>query len=289
MRVGTVAEVWRYPVKSMAGERLGSAAVGRLGIPGDRGWCLRDETAGEMRGAKKIGGLLHCAATYRTEPAGDEIPDVDIVLPGGRRVGSDAPDIDTVLSETLGRQVTLWSRRPKADLDHYRRGIPDHADLEAELRDIFGLEDDEPIGDLSKLPPDLFEYTSPLGTYFDVAPLHVVTTASLDALQRLLPETVVETRRFRPNILVAADPGAEGAGGFMEAGWAGKEAHIGSAVLRMESPAIRCVMTTRSQPGLPEDRSIMRTLVREASQNLGQYVSVVTPGEIAVGDEVELA
>ncbi len=288
MRVGTVAEMWRYPVKSMAGERLERAAVGRLGVPGDRGWCLRDETAGEMRGAKKIAGLLHCAATYRSEPAGDEIPQVDIALPDGRSIGSDARDVDAVMSEALGRSVTLWSRRPRSDLDHYRRGTPDHADLEAELRDIFGLEDDEPIGDLSRLPPDLFEYTSPLGTYFDVAPLHVVTTASLDTLQRLLPETVVETRRFRPNLLVAADPEADGADGFMEADWTGREARIGSAVLRMESPAIRCVMTTRSQPGLPDDRRIMRTLVREASQNLGQYVSVVTPGEIAVGDAVEL-
>ena len=288
MRTGTVAEVWRYPVKSMAGERLDRATVGHWGIPGDRGWCVRDETAGEMRGAKKIAGLLHCAAAYRSEPGGADIPHVEITLPDGRRTATDAPDVDALLTEALGRSVTLWSRRPKADLDHYRRGTPDHPELEAELRDIFGLEPDEPIGDLSNLPPDLFEYTSPLGTYFDVAPLHLVTTASLGALQKLLPDTVVETRRFRPNLLVETDDEADGSDGFMEAEWTGRDVRVGASLLRMQSPAIRCVMTTRAQPGIPEDRRIMRTLVSEANQNLGQYVSVLSPGEIAVGDVVEL-
>ena len=288
MRVGVVAGLWRYPVKSMAGEGLDHATVGTWGIPGDRGWCVRDETAGEMRGAKKIAGLLHCVARYRGEPIGDAIPDADIALPDGRTVGTDDPAAATVLSEVLDRPVTLWSRRPKTDLDHYRRGTPDHDDLEAELRDIFGLDPDEPIGDLSNLPPDLFEYTSPLGTYFDVAPLHLLTTASLGTLGRLLPDAVIDPRRFRPNILVESDGEGVGSGDFVEAGWTGREVRVGGAVLRMEAAAIRCVMTTRSQPGLPEDRRIMRTLVREASQNLGQYVSVVQPGEMQVGDAVEL-
>ena len=292
MLVGTLAEVWRYPVKSMAGERVERTTLWQGGIPGDREWCVRDETAGEMRGAKKIAGLLHCAAAYRTEPgeAGEDVPSpVDITLPDGRRVGSDDAGVDGRLSEALGRPVTLWSRRPKTDLAHYRRGIPDFAGLDAELRDIFGLEPEEPIGDLSTLPPDLFEYTSPLGTYFDVAPLHLVTTASIDALRRLLPVTAVEARRFRPNLLVATgDGGGDGAEGFMEAAWTGRDVRVGGALLRMDAPAIRCVMTTRSQPDLPEDRRIMRALVRAANQNLGQYASVVTPGEVAVGDAVEL-
>lgn len=31
-----VAQIWRYPVKSMAGERLNHARIGPLGIEGDR-------------------------------------------------------------------------------------------------------------------------------------------------------------------------------------------------------------------------------------------------------------
>ena len=46
--VGTVREIWRYPVKSMAGEILESCEVGAAGIVGDRGWALRDDRAGEI-------------------------------------------------------------------------------------------------------------------------------------------------------------------------------------------------------------------------------------------------
>jgi len=96
-------------------------------------------------------------------------------------------------------------------------------------------------------------------------------------------------RRSRPNVLVATTGGeSDRAAGFVEAAWTGRDVRIGTALLRMESPAIRCVMTTRSQPGLSEDRRIMRALVRAADQNLGQYASVAAAGEIAVGDSVEL-
>jgi uncharacterized protein YcbX len=40
MRVGTLAELWRYPVKSMAGERLEEAEVSWHGVEGDRRWAF---------------------------------------------------------------------------------------------------------------------------------------------------------------------------------------------------------------------------------------------------------
>ena len=58
--IGTVKEIWRYPVKSMAGERMKSAKVSARGIYGDRGWAIRDEKAGEIRNARKLPMLLHC-------------------------------------------------------------------------------------------------------------------------------------------------------------------------------------------------------------------------------------
>ena len=40
--MASVAEVWRYPVKSMAGERLDSCEVAATGLVGDRRWALVD-------------------------------------------------------------------------------------------------------------------------------------------------------------------------------------------------------------------------------------------------------
>jgi uncharacterized protein YcbX len=53
-RSGLVAEVWRYPVKSMIGERLASTLVNDWGVLGDRVWAVRDEVRGGIRGAKKV-------------------------------------------------------------------------------------------------------------------------------------------------------------------------------------------------------------------------------------------
>src|SRR5262249_45760117 len=151
------------------------------------------------------------------------------------------------LSRLVGRRVTLHARRPADDRAHYRRGLPDNADMEVELREIFGRLSDEPLPDLSVLPPELFEYTSPLGTYFDVTPIHLLTTASLAALG---PAERFDVRRFRPNVLVETDAGTEG---LVEAGWAGRTIRIGRVHLRGEMPTMRCVMVTLPQPDLPKD------------------------------------
>jgi uncharacterized protein YcbX len=89
--VGRISQLWRYPVKSMAGERLERCRIARLGVLGDRGWALRDETAGEIRGAKKLPELLRCTARYLEEPADGTIPPVEMTLPDGTRLRSDDP------------------------------------------------------------------------------------------------------------------------------------------------------------------------------------------------------
>jgi uncharacterized protein YcbX len=283
--VGTVREVWRYPVKSMLGESLPAASVGTLGVAGDRGWALRDERAGEIRGAKKLPDLMRCHARYRSEPSDADIPAVDIVLPDGTRTASDAPDVADRLSALLGRPVTLWPRRPADDLGHYRRGTPDHPDLEQELRAIFGREPDEPLPDLTNVPPEIFEYTSPRGTYFDVFPMHVLTTASLATAAGGGPAERFDRRRFRPNVLVETTPELRG---YAEQSWRGGRLRIGTFEITVEIPTARCVMTTLPQDGLPKDPSVLRTIVRDAGQCLGVYATVVVPGRVAVGDRVEL-
>jgi len=283
--VGRVTEVWRYPVKSMAGERLGRAQVGSGGVIGDRGWALRDENAREIRGAKKLPELLQCRARYLSEPATGDVPPAEIILPDGTRMRSDETAAAARLSEFLGRPVTLWPLQPPEAKDHYRRALPDNPDMLVELREIFGRTADEPLPDLTVFPAEIMEFTSPLGTYFDAFPLHVLTTASLAVMAEQTPGSCFDVRRFRPNFLVETDFGASG---LVENDWCGQTLRLGGARIRIEIPCVRCVMPTLPQAELPEDPAVLRTIVRDAGQNLGVYATVVTAGVVAVGDPVEV-
>jgi uncharacterized protein YcbX len=218
MIVGKVIEIWRYPVKSMGGELLARCTAGARGIPGDRGWAVRDEGAQEIRGGKKLPALMRCDARYVEEPAGDRIPPAEITLPDGTRVRSDRTDAAPRLSAILDRRVTLWPLEPAENDAHYRRGLPDNPDMMAELREMFGRLEDEPMPDLSPIPQELFTHTSIPGTYFDVLPLHVLTTATLDALAAQNKVSRFDRRRFRPNFLIETARGRTGFAGSSGAG-----------------------------------------------------------------------
>jgi hypothetical protein len=291
MTIARVAELWRYPVKSMAGEKLDHSSLGAAGIPGDRGWAVRDEVRGGIRGAKKLPGLMQCSARYLEEPSegATRVPAAEITLPDGERVRADAPGAADKVGAALGTRVTLWPLQPATDLDHYRRGRADHDDLEVELRQVFGREKSEPLPDLSKFPPEIFEFESPPGTYFDVAPLLVMTDATLRKLQTLSPTSMVDVRRFRPNILLNVDADtAASNGGFPEAAWAGRRLRIGDVVLELTLACPRCVMISLPFAELPKDSALLRTVVREAGQLAGVYARVEKPGTARVGDPVEL-
>lgn len=282
--VYSVKEIWRYPVKSMQGERLDETVLTPGGVPLDRGWAVRDEATETIVGAKKIGELLNCSARYLDGTNAGAVPHVEIDLPDGSAVRSDDDTVHDRLSEALGRKVTLWPLQPAGNRDHYRtKQAPE--DMEAELRAIFALEPTEPLPDFGAFPPELLaelmEFATPVGTYFDAFPVDVLTEASLRHLQSLLPDAVLDVRRFRPNILLA-DSGGESA--LAEAGWLGRKLTIGDAELDVVMECPRCIMTTRPQGDLPRDSAIMRTLVAYTNQNLSVYCNVPRPGRLAVGD-----
>jgi len=307
MRIGTVKEICRYAVKSMAGEKLEQCTVGTLGIPGDRGWAIRDETTSEITNGKNFPVLMQCSARYREAPAPGFIPNVDMTFPDGTTIGSDATEVNARLTELLGKPVSLWPLRPAEDLKHYRRhsrmarlfgrlarfrmfraalpALTSFGPANEQLREGFSREPGEPLPDLSTLPPEVIEFTSPPGTYFDAFPIHVLTTASLDMMARLNPTAKWEMRRFRPNFLIETRADIKG---LVEAEWGGRKLHVGGVELRCEIPTVRCGMTIQAQAGLEKDPSILRTIVRDADQNLGVYASVVGAGEVRVGDVVEL-
>src|ERR1044072_7020970 len=214
MFVGRVKEVWRYPLKSMAGERLSTASVGARGLWGDRGWALRDERAGEIRGAKISPALMLCAARYREEPAAEGAPPhADITLPDGTETSTDAADVNERLSELVGRKVTLWPLQPASDLAHYRRAIP-----AARV-----------VGFLSR------------SRNFRRLALSATRLAGEDKELReeVGPEAAWDVRRFRPNFLIETADGIEG---LVESDCGGRRLRVGGLTLKCEMPAPRCSM-----------------------------------------------
>lgn len=284
--VAAVQGLWRYPVKSMGAEALGQAVLGPMGVPGDRTWALRDEAAGEIRGAKKFPLLLLCRVRTLEEPAPGQSAPVEVTLPDGRCFVSSDPALAAALSALLGREVTMWPLRPADERDHYRRGVPDNPDLLGELRDLFGRLEDEPLPDLSVFSPELMEFTSPLGTYFDAAPIHLVTTASLDAMARVAPGSSFAAGRFRANLVLAT--AAAAGSGLVENAWVGRRLRVGQAVLRVLMPTPRCSMVTQPNGAEGKDPGVLRAIVRDAAQNLGVYAEVVEPGVVREGDQAVL-
>ncbi len=74
-----------------------------------------------------------------------------------------------------------------------------------------------------------------------------------------------------------------------EQGWIGREIRVGDVVLRGREPCGRCGFITLEQEGLPLDVELLRTIVKRYGRNFGIYCDVVVPGEIRVGDFVEIS
>ncbi len=115
--IGTLGRLWRYPVKSMLGERCRTLMLETRGVRGDRRFAVRD-ASGKLGSGKhtrrfrKIDGLFRLAARYRGGV-------VEIRFPDGTIVDSDDAAIDDALSAVLGRPVVLAA---EADVEHLDAG-----------------------------------------------------------------------------------------------------------------------------------------------------------------------
>ena len=116
--------------------------------------------------------------------------------------------------------------------------------------------------------------------HFDSSPIHLLTSASLEWLRSRLPESRIDERRFRPNLVVSS--------GQSELCWIGKILEIGEARLKVVEPTGRCGMTTFAQTDLPFDPKILRCIAQEAGEDFGVYAEVIQPGRISQGDEVRI-
>jgi len=268
---GSVVGLWRYPVKSMMGEELNAAELSERGVLGDRRFAIVDAETGKVAGAKnprKWGTFFDYRAAYLEPPRpGAGLPAVRVTLPDGTTATSDQPVLARILSDALGRDVGFAEAEGN--------GESPAPTAEEYWPDMEGLDHRDIVTDW-ELPP---------GTFFDLATVHVLTTATLDRLRAIYPEGRFEARRFRPNIVVATD-----GEGFVENDWIGHTISIGEGVrLQVTGACPRCVMTTLPQGDLPKDPGILRTAAKHNEANVGVYAEVITGGMVRRGDQVTLA
>ncbi|MER6422352.1 MOSC N-terminal beta barrel domain-containing protein [Streptomyces sp. NPDC001137] len=269
MRRATVVALYRYPVKSMLGEPLEAVEITERGLSGDRRFALLDEETGKVASAKAPRlwrELLRCAATL-TE-AGPRVTGPD---------GTEMPT-DAALSALVGRKVRLTDVPPPA-------GTLDRSRPEQVLA----------AGQEAEVEADTVQFGSaaPPGTFFDFAPVHVITTSTLRRIAELSPRGTAQAQRYRPNVVIDTDE----AEAFAEHTWAGRQLHIADGpILRVIASTPRCAIPTLAHGDLPRDPDALRVLAhhnrvpalpgRPPEPCAGVYAQVVRDGWVREGDVI---
>jgi len=244
-----VAALWRYPVKSMQGETCDELRFEGSGVAGDRGFGVMDLGSRTIISAKREGRLLEAGASLANG-------ELSVRLPGG-------PEMDP--GDELDESMTRWLGRPVRLVDAKSHGI-------ATFESPEDFEHDD-----SKLE----RWEGAPGRFVDDSPLHFLTTADLEQLARERPDLQWDVRRFRPNIVIAAEPGA------LTVLERGQRLTMGEVEIEIENGCTRCVMTTRPQPGnLDRQLDILRHTHASHDSQVGQRARVVGAGILHVGDLV---
>jgi len=278
--LGTVARLRRYPVKSMLGEDVDASMVSRHGLAGDRRLAVVSRRTGKIASAKypRLWRDLLTLSAAADDSARSGA--VRIALPEGKAIWSTDADVDEVLSALLGEPVMLTAVPPLgASLD---RAIP-----EAVLRQ----------GVAAEVPAEIMEIGAgaPPGTFVDFAPVHLLTTSTLDRVAGLSPRRTAHSERYRPNLIIRST-----GPGFTENDWLGRNVRIGDElILAVIARTPRCAVPTLAHGGLPRDAEALRVLARHNRVQplkgsnpepcAGVYAEVLNPGPIRVGDPVRLA
>jgi uncharacterized protein YcbX len=284
--IGTLREIWRYPVKGMAGESLQAAQIGPDGVAGDRRWAVRETSRREIQSCKRHPRLLQCTARYPAEPRSAETLPAEVTLPGGTKVSTADVQAASAISEVLGAEVSVEPVRPASDVDFYRRFNRGGDGWLQDLIATFAREPGEPLPLFLSDPQVARDFVGVPGSFFLVAPVHIVTTASLRQLRAWNEGADWDARRFRPNLVIETHPQFEG---LVEQGWIGRRLTIGGCAIACTETTVRCGAITRPQGGLPSDPTILRTVVRKAEQNVGIYGTIGPAAQVRVGDPVGLA
>lgn len=264
-----VESLHRYPVKSMLGETVTTLNIGYGGAEGDRRLALMDQETGRVASAKQARlwrQLLKCTASI-------DGGRVRVRLPDGTDVSPDEDGFDDALSDLVSRPVRVATSRPA--------GVSlERADPEQVLDQGLDAVVDAPLLELAEATPG--------DSFVDLAPLHVITSATLNRIG-------TEAARYRPNIVIATPPGYPP---YTENNWTERTFTVGAVRLKGMGPTPRCVIPTLEHGDLDRATHALRT---PAAENLvdsfglgrlpcaGAYFEVVTEGAVSVGDQFSVS
>ena len=256
--VGTVDSLWRYPIKSMAGEALPEAFVGYAGVYGDRIYAVLNSAG-------------HRGFPYLT---GRDRPEMLRYRPRFRNpaVASKPPNLADALQ--LAELSPVY---------------PSLAELEVDVDTPSGqtLAVDDPAL-LAMLAEERSSASlSLLRSHRTMTDCRPVSLISLETIEQLGLEVnaPLDKRRFRANIY--AQLGTAKGGG--EDALVGRRLQIGSrAVIAVLEQDARCKMITIDPDTGEETPAIMRNVARAHGGNAGVYCAVLTEGLVRPGDPIAL-
>ena len=246
MEVGRVSAIFRYPVKSMAGELLDVARLGWHGIEGDRRFAFRrlaDKSGFPWLSASKLPQLLLYKPLRLDSNANNENGELlatHVRTPEGKEYELQSDELRQEISSRFGSDVELMN---------LRHGI------------------------------------------FDEACISVISLGTVQGIERESAREV-DRRRFRPNIVIETN----GDEPFAEDAWVGRTLIFGEAKSGTAPPAAigitmkdeRCVMVNFDPDTAERDSEVMKTVVRMNENYAGVYATVVSAGELRVGQVVTL-
>ena len=258
--IGTVDTLWRYPVKSMRGEKLNEAFVGFSGMYGDRVFAFRSSASPKgfpfltAREQRKL--LLYRPRFRYPDKAARPInlAEAESMAPGVTPVFADIPDLIVDIEAPTGETLAIDD---PALLRMLREGVSGAPDLTL-VRSDRAMTDCRPVSLLS-----------------------------VQSARQLGEEigTTVDQRRFRANIYLDL----AGAGGFAENGFVGRSVRIGSkVVVSILERDPRCVMITLDPDTGESKPEFLRQVAQAHNGMAGVYAAVLVEGIVRKGDAVEL-
>lgn len=248
----SIERIYIAPVKSLALSRVDRATITPAGIAEDRRFFIVDER-GKLFTQRECGGLVRIEAAYRAEPE-----HLALRFPDGTRVeGAVRPG-----TSASGSFFGHWDVR----------GDVVDGDFGPALSTFAG----QPLRLLRTAAP---------GAAYDAAAISLCSTASVEAFERAAGIAGRDERRFRPNVYVS------GVDAHGEDAWIGGALGVGGATLRVLKRDSRCVITTHDPGSGEHDVDSLKVIAsyrtdQPKEANFGIYASVITPGEVAVGDSV---